>query len=272
MAKKHFTSGRVFYGPDYQNYYFEVYEPGTSTHKTTYSDVDLTVDNTWPVVLDANGSCSIWFSGDADVLFKTPGGTTVYTALKVNPELSTTTAGGFNLILNGSFEDDTNSDGVPDDWDLTSYTGATNALVTNDQKHGQRAMKFTSTGSGGGYIDTTAYSECSTLTDLDVTFSIKSSVADVRNVVDLLFYDSSKAATSTVNVYDDSVTNPTDWLRISKRITPPNSGFFKLRIYGCHSSDSTSGYTLYDDVVVSRSSPFIGIGLVLALTNQALFI
>ena len=31
------------------------YAAGTNTAKTTYSDTDLSVENTWPVVLDAAG-------------------------------------------------------------------------------------------------------------------------------------------------------------------------------------------------------------------------
>ena len=39
------------------------YEPGTTTNKATYLDIDLTVPNDNPVVLDAAGRCIAWGDG-----------------------------------------------------------------------------------------------------------------------------------------------------------------------------------------------------------------
>lgn len=36
------------------------YDAGTTTPRTTYSDSDLTVPNTWPVILDSQGQADIW--------------------------------------------------------------------------------------------------------------------------------------------------------------------------------------------------------------------
>ncbi len=244
------------------------YEVGTSTAKATYTDKDLTTPNANPVVLDSSGRAKIWFTGDADGVLKDSAGNTIYTDDNINPDVSTT-ASNYNLVLNGSFEDDTNSDGTPDEWDLTSYTGATNALVTDDQEHGLRSFKFSSVGNGGGYLTTTSYFEVAPSTDLYINWVLKSSVAGVRNVVELLYYTSAQASLSTATLLDQS-SNPTTRTKYERRVTPPATArFAKLRIYGCHSSDSTVGATWYDDIVVSRATPIIGIGLMLAMNNKA---
>lgn len=41
----------------------DFYEPGTTTRKTTYQDIGLTIPNSNPVVLDTNGQAILWGSG-----------------------------------------------------------------------------------------------------------------------------------------------------------------------------------------------------------------
>ncbi len=45
-----------------------VYEAGTTTPKTTYNNSDLTVPNTWPIVLDALGQADVFVEGDCRVI------------------------------------------------------------------------------------------------------------------------------------------------------------------------------------------------------------
>jgi len=224
------------------------YEPGTSTAKDTYTDSTLGTANANPVVLDAYGRAPIWLSGSYKVVVKDSTDVTLYTEDNINPSVSSV-LGNFNLADNGSFETDTNADGTPDSWTLTTYTGATCQRVTNDQNHGAAAMKFVSVGNGGGYLESESFFEVSPDTDLGVEFDIKSSVVDVRNVVDVLWYDSAKAVVSTTSVYDESAANPTSWTHKNFTATPPATArYAKLRLYGCHSSDVTPGTTWYDNV------------------------
>lgn len=58
----------------------EVYEQGTSTPKTSYSDAAQTVENSWPVVLDALGQASIYISGPYKMVVKDSAGVVLYTA------------------------------------------------------------------------------------------------------------------------------------------------------------------------------------------------
>jgi hypothetical protein len=62
------------------------FDPGTSTPKTTYSDSDLSVANAHPVILDAAGRATIYFSGDADITVKDADDVTLYTQGNINPE------------------------------------------------------------------------------------------------------------------------------------------------------------------------------------------
>lgn len=62
-----------------------LWEPGTSTPLTTYSDADLTTPNAHPVVLDAAGRAAIYFDGNADITVRDSDSTVLYTQSDVNP-------------------------------------------------------------------------------------------------------------------------------------------------------------------------------------------
>lgn len=262
MAKLNFLGGK-FHGAENDSgaivpggkLYF--YEPGTATLKDTYTTSNLDTENTNPVILDSAGRATIWLNGNYKVRFDDADDNTIYTEDNINPDQSTV-SGNYNLVLNGTFEDDTNSDGTPDSWDSFTYTpGGSVTRVTNDQNHGAASMEFISTGSGGGYLTTTNFFEVSPNRDFEVTFLIQSSVVDVRNVVTVFWYKADQTASTTpsVDAYDDSTTNPTSWAERSNTIIPPSDArYAKLRLYGCHSSDATPGTTWYDNIIVRLGS------------------
>src|SRR4051812_45944323 len=67
-------------------------------------------------------------------------------------------------VVNPSFEDDTDSDGIPDGWTRTLFSGGTFLRDNTDQIHGLYSVKFTSPGgasNGGGYIENTDAFQCS---------------------------------------------------------------------------------------------------------------
>jgi hypothetical protein len=235
-----------------------VYEPNTVNAKTTYTEPTLTTANAHPVVCDSQGRASIWFTGNADVAIKDSAGNTIYTADDVNPDTASSATGNYNLILNPSFEDDTNNDSVPDSWTNTLFTNGTFTHDTSTQSDGEKSAKFTSTGGGGGYIESTAAFEVSPLKSYEVSFALKSSVADVRNVATIYWFQSdgsTPASTASNSVFDDSATNPTSWTRKFKRVTPPANGYFaKVRFVGCDSSDATAGSTWFDGVSVTETA------------------
>ena len=252
MATINFFGGRVVLGTEFSGYKIGIFEAGTTTAKTTYKESALTTANVHPVVLDANGAAQIWFSGNAKAILYTAADAVVYTDDNVNLESSSSATGADNLILNGSFEDDADADAVPDNWTKTLYTGGAFTLDTTTQMHGSKSAKFTSTGTGGGYLTSTATYAIKPSAIYTVGFSLKASVADVRNVAEILWYkaDGTASATASTTIMDDSTTNPTSWTEKWYEATAPSDAYFaKYRLTGCHSSDATSGSTWFDDAI-----------------------
>jgi len=226
-----------------------LYQPGTTTKITTYSDSGLVNANTNPVVLNGGGKATVWLNGDADVRIEDKDGNLIDTAESINPDdLSTGTDSG--LILNGSFEIDTNSDGTPDSWTQSDESGSSNAIDATTQTDGLNSFRFTSTGVGGGSLVTDDFFPVNDVDNLVVQFDLKSSVAGVHNIVNVDWYDSAKAALSTSAAYD-STANPTSFASQSVEVTPPATArFAKLEIIGIDPDTPISGNTWYDKVKV----------------------
>lgn len=244
-----------YLGTAAQGGYALFFEPGTSTQKTTFASDYTTAATTQDaagtqIEITSDGWLKTYLVGDYDMDVFTSAGTQISSASAdgINPQAASS-QNVPNLVVNGSFETDTNSDGTPDGWLLTDYTGSTNGRVSSDQRHGANCMQFTSTGSGGGFIISEEFIEVNTDVTQTFGFSIISTDAGVRNLVEILWYDESQASISTTTIYDEDTTNPTSWTRYTFQATPPaDANYCKVRLYGCHSSDSTSGTTRYDDV------------------------
>lgn len=263
-VRRHFYQ---YMGPSAVGGYAKFFSPNTSTAKTTYTSdysTAATLNAAGGVAINSSGFLSTYLSGDYDMTVFDSTGSQLsgLSASGINPQESGAESQGANLLANGSFETDTNSDNVPDDWTLTSYSGATNALDSSDSQHGAKSMKFTSTGSGGGFIVNDAFMECSPGRLVKVSFLLKST-ADVRNLVELIWYTSGQVEISDTDIYDNATTNPTSWqVRGGFAMPPATARYMKIRIYGCHSSDATAGTARFDDVnvyqqVVAPSSAFV---------------
>lgn len=226
-----------------------------STYKSTYSNSGLTVANSNIITLDAAGEADIWLNGDYDVRIKDSSGTTLDTFLGINPA-DTTESSSDNLISNPSFESDANADLLPDDWDVTTYTGGTATIDSADRSRGTNSMKFVTTGNGGGTITTSSYSPVPAGGVLKWSFWLKST-ADVRNLAQILWYDASKVAlgSPSTDIFDDSTTNPTSWTLKQGAVTIPSTAYFcKFKFFGGHSSDASSGTIRIDNVNLSDIS------------------
>lgn len=256
MATKHFLGGRIILGTEFAGYKWAFFEPGTSTPKTTYKDSRLTVgnENLATVVADANGAAQIWFDGNADVVFYTPAGVSVYSDDDINLTETSSATGEANLALNPSFEDDTDADGVPNSWTPSLFTGGTFSLDSTDQFNGSKSAKFVSTGTGGATLTSANQFAVSPSTIYTLGFAIKST-ADVRNIVQIFWYqdDGTASATVSVTVYDDSTTNPTSWTEKWVEVTSPSdAAFAAIKITGCSSTDPTAGTARFDDIKFTR--------------------
>jgi len=246
-----------YMGAAANNGYALFFEPGTSTAKTTYTSDYTTADSlnaAGGVEITSDGWLTTYLLGDYDMTVYTRTGVQIpsASALGINPQdPSAAESGPFNLLANGSFETDTDGNSVPDGWTLTGYSGGTNEMDSSDKSHASYSMSFTSIGNGGGFIVSDEFMPCSPERPVNVSFHLKST-ADVRNLVEVIWYTAGGTEISDTDIYDNSTTNPTGWEIRSKTVTPPATAYqMKIRIYGCHSSDATAGTARFDNVIVA---------------------
>ena len=226
-----------------------LYEPGTTTPITSYRDSGLVVPHSNPVKLSGAGRANIWINRDADMVIQDRNGTTILTADNINPDsLDASESGG--LVPNGSFEVDSDSNNVPDGYTLASEAGASNSRDNTQSTSGSWSMRFTSTGSGGGSIITTDFFPVNDVDQLRVNVDLFSTVAGVRNIVRVEWFDVSQVAISNTDAYD-STANPTSWTTQNLFATPPvGARFAKLRLIGIDPSVALAGITYYDNLSV----------------------
>lgn len=161
-------------------------------------------------------------------------------------------------ILNGSFESDTDADGVPDSWTFTPYTGGTKTHDSTDQRHGQYSFKMTSPGgasNGGGILQSSEFFEVSPLGLFSLSWFLKSSDAGVKNEVVALWYksDQTASATPSTTLYSEATANPTSWAQFTSSAVPPaDARYAKLQLIGCKNDDVTAGSTWFDGVEAIR--------------------
>ena len=225
---------------------------GTSVDKDTYSDYARTTANANPVVLDSQGRATIYLgTGSYDVTFKASDGTTIWTLTDVTTGTESTDTTSVNMVPNGSLEE--SADGSsPSNWVVTAYTNGSADWDNTDSADGKYSMKFTSTGDGGGYI-TSPPIPVNSLRTYKISFAYKSTAADVRNDLDVFFYDSNEdglsGSASTTSMYSNATSNTTTWAVSSGTFTPPTGAkYCKVRFTGCNSADATAGTTWFDNV------------------------
>jgi hypothetical protein len=163
--------------------------------------------------------------------------------------------GGGDLIVNGDFELDSDSDGIPDGWDLTEYTAGAFDLDVTTPMQGAASAKFTSPGAtGGGNLQSTDFFPVSEEKMLIVDFLMRSSVAGIHNLVEVRWYSTALEANyiSTSTIYD-STTNPTSRKRFTYTTTPPATArFAKLKLVGAKNDTATAGIAYFDGVQASE--------------------
>ena len=166
---------------------------------------------------------------------------------------------GERLVTNGSFEVDSDSDGFPDQWTCTPYTGGTFSLVSDtgtgaNSAHGLKAIKFTHPGgggNGGGEIVTHAdtFIEISPERPYVLTWMNKNSVAGVTNSVEILEYDATQTLLATQVIFSET-SNPTAWtmFKVKFKVSDPLTRYAKIKFKCGETSASTAGDIFIDNV------------------------
>ena len=157
-----------------------------------------------------------------------------------------------NVLPNGSFETDSDSDDVPDSWTENLYPGGSGAIYTTSPAHGASSFSFVhpgGAGNGGGYLDSD-YVEVSALITYFIRFITWATAAGMKNQVYVLYYDKVKSYISGTAVYS-STTNPTSAAVYFYQFTPPATArFIKVRVIGGYTDTAVAGTAYFDDVAV----------------------
>ena len=236
-----------------------VYEAGTSTLLTTWTDYTKTTENANPVITDSTGAVDIWFEEAAKFDVKTSDDVQVsgYPVDNVQPQLASTITGNHNLLQNGDFEVDSNSDGVPDNWTVTEETNATIAIdsTSGGQISGVNGLKFTANGDGGGTATSDIF-DVPTSAIINVIFYFKQADAATGTYsVDLYWYQydgAASAVSASTNVWSSTSGATTTFTKYSRGVTAPSDATqAKLVLTGLANGGSDeSGSCWYDFVNV----------------------
>lgn len=153
-------------------------------------------------------------------------------------------------VQNGSFEVDSDGNGQPDNWTLSTYLGGAGTLVTDAPAHGAKALRLThpgGAGNGGGYYESD-YVICSSLIKAFHGFVHWASAAGMHNKVVVRYFDKAKVYLSSADLYD-STDNPTTPTYFIVAFQPPaNARYYKLQLIGGHSDTDVAGAAYFDGV------------------------
>jgi hypothetical protein len=161
-------------------------------------------------------------------------------------------------VINGSFDIDSDSDGLPDSWACTPYTGGTIALETTSPDHGAKSLKFVHPGGvlNGGGNALSDYIEVSELLTYTLNFIHWASAAGMKNKVQLSYYTKAKVelgAGSPVSLYD-STANPTSPTAYTYQFTPPaTTRYIKIRVIGGFTDTNVAGSAYFDNIRVASA-------------------
>lgn len=175
--------------------------------------------------------------------------------------------GSREIIVNGSFESDADSDGYPDGWTRTIYGGGGGSFLHDTSVsaadglaiHGKRSVKFTTPGgggSGGGTIETTDYFEITEGRTYVLTWQAKASAAAISVQVFVSYYDCTQTLVSTATVYT-STANPTSWTVQNAGFKPPSTArYAKIKFAVAEIGLSTTAGDVWIDNVQLKTINF----------------
>jgi hypothetical protein len=155
---------------------------------------------------------------------------------------------GPNLLRNGSFEDGESG------WTFTDFSGGSHAISTSNHRNGAKSATITSTvlANGGGDAISSEFIAISEAVPVEVQAWIWASVANVSSLLELVWYDNSKAlvSASTLQSYTNTPTAQTH--HSVTGVPPTNARWLKTRITGgVPAVGSATGTITFDGIRVS---------------------
>lgn len=166
-----------------------------------------------------------------------------------------------SLLLNGSFEVDSDGNSIPDNWTRTlqtngagEYTGT--GQTDTDCVSGSKAYKFTTiggSGNGGGQLQSDFF-EVTPFRPLKVSWFSKSTTSGVARVLKVDYYDASQSFISpTDTIFSQGAANPSGWIpEFGCSVPPATARYAKVTVVGGDSSSTSSGSVYFDGVRVDQ--------------------
>jgi len=244
-----------------------------TTLATVYSDQVKTSELTNPVTLNQDGTKEIWYDVKVDIREVTFEGALIRDTLNLDPNASQASVQGFNLAQNGSFEVDSTSDGQPDNWTITPYTGSAIAITNDIVTDGVAALEFNTSGAGsGGGIATSAKFPVTEGTICSVFFSFYATNATTLNTFSIYWYDHLDVLLSISTVtMPASGSVPTSWTSYSEDITAHASATQgEVVLAGIASGGSNKESKAYFDGIKVINSDLATLNTTQTLTNKTL--
>jgi len=158
----------------------------------------------------------------------------------------------YSRILNGSFNDDSDSDGIPDGWRVRLYDGGVAGISATETAHGGRSFYATTpggSGKGGARIETESMIPASENQIYSLHWKLKCSVSSLRVRSTIYFYDINKSVLSFKVIYSSN-NNPIVWQTVGGQAKSPTDTRFIKVIFdlGLPTSDGFAGTIYLDDV------------------------
>lgn len=166
-------------------------------------------------------------------------------------------AGDASGVPNGSFEIDSDSDGIPDSWSRSLYAGGSAAYETAAPAHGAKSYRFThpgGAGNGGGYLESD-YMEVAAGNNYTMSFLLWASVSEMKNQVVVRYFSAAKAYLSESAVYSSTANSLVVMRHFASFMPPSNARFIKLRLIGGFTDTNVAGSARFDDIRLGSVHP-----------------
>ncbi len=174
---------------------------------------------------------------------------------------------GFEVsgFQNGSFESDTDSDGIPDGWAKTLSGGMTGSIDPGEADAGTYSYKFESTLVGDeGYLESSSFLPVTTNMVWRIGWSVMASSALMLAEVRVLWYDENNGLITTDTIFSSADNSTLEFMgHFYNASPPPNAASGKIRLYGKVGSDANFGSIWFDGITLDeRESTIRAINLV----------
>lgn len=161
-------------------------------------------------------------------------------------------------IPNASFETDSDSNGVPDNWTFTAYPGGSSTIETAAPAHGSKAVKIIhpgGAGNGGGYLESDYVEVSQYEIAYNLRFLIWSSVSGMKNQAYIRWFNKDKTYLSETSIYSATTSTTTPTWQGSTVAPPANARYAKIKLVGGFTDTNVAGSIWFDGCEFRGATP-----------------